>query len=321
MTHKFPQCAEDVFIQIDELLNHRKECPFLRRLLAAVMRNRGILFLIRLIRRYQIHDVAQQGAALAYYLLFSLFPILILVSSLIGQLEPDLTDLPKTLAPILPEGVLIVVNAYLSYVSEHVSLSMLYFSAVFSVWFPMRATACLMRAVRRAYDLGTPKSRIRHTFKVLFYTILLLVSLLLTLLLMTLGRRFMTALGGILSLPGQLTRLWGVLRLLVLGLIVFAALAALYATAQDKRCPLRSILPGAAVSTLAWIVISSGYAFYAENISNYSAIYGALGAIVVLLIWLYLTSLTLIVGAEINHALQKNAPDRLIRPCQGRPGK
>lgn len=275
----------------------------MRQLIAAVRNKRGIQLIIRLIRRYNVHDIAQQGAALAYYLLFSLFPILILVSSLIGQLELDLSGVLDTLAPILPEGVLALTNAYLGYVSEHVSVSMLCFSAVFSVWFPMRATGCLMRAVRRAYGLGAPKSRVRYAFKVLFYTVLLLVSLVLTLLLMTLGSRFMGALGRVFNLPEGFAGLWGVLRFAALGAVVFAALSALYATAQDTRRPLRSIIPGAALSTLAWIVLSFGYSFYAENISDYSAIYGALGAVVVLLIWLYLTALTLIVGAEVNDIL------------------
>ena len=275
----------------------------MRHWITAVKQKYSVQFILCLLRRYNIHDVAQQGAALAYYLLFSLFPTLILVSSLVSQLELDLSGLLNTIAPILPEGVLALTTAYLGYVSEHASVSMLCFSAVFSVWFPMRATGCLMRAVRRAYDLGIPKNRIRDTFKILFFTVLLLFSLMLTLFLMTLGARFISALENLFALPVYLSSVWGPLRFAVLGSVVFIALSALYAAAHSVRCPLRAILPGAAISTFAWIVISFGYSFYVENISNYSAIYGALGAVVVLLIWLYLTSLTLIMGAEINDIL------------------
>lgn len=271
--------------------------------IAAAMRYRGIRTVIQLVRRYSAHDLAQQGAALAYYLLFSLFPILILVSSLIGQLELDISGILETVSAFLPGDVLALTESYLDYAAEQVNVSMLWFSAVFSVWFPMRATRCLVRSVRRAYGLGQPKSRLMYTFKILFFTVLLLMCLVLTLLLMALGGRVMEALGRAFSLPESFAHLWDVLRFAALGAVVFLSLCALYAAAQDSRCRLRAILPGAALSTLAWIVLSFGYSFYAENISNYSVIYGALGAVVVILIWLYLTALTLIMGAELNQTL------------------
>lgn len=289
----------------------------MQKIISAAMDRREIKLALRLIRQCNMHDAAQQGAALAYYLLFSLFPILILVSNLIGQLKLDLAPVMDTLAPILPEGIVALTDAYLGYVSEHAGVSMLCFSAVFSIWFPMRATGCLMRAVRRAYDLGLPKSRFRAAFKVLFFTVLLLVSLLLTLLLMTAGSRFVRALGQVFHLPGWLAGLWGILRFAVLGAVSFAALSVLYATAQDQRRPLRMILPGSAAATLAWMVLSFGYSFYVENISNYSAVYGALGAVMVLLIWLYLTALTLIAGAELNHILSEGPARRDDRFYQG----
>lgn len=287
------------------------------KIITTAMERREIQFILRLIRRCSAHDAAQQGAALAYYLLFSLFPILILVSNLIGQLKLDLFAALDPIAPILPEGVMALTDAYLGYVSEHVSVSMLCFSAVFSIWFPMRATGCLMRSVRRAYDLGMPKSRVRAAFKVLFFTVLLLVSLMLTLLLMTVGNRFMNAAGRLFSLPVWFVGMWDILRFAALGTVSFAALSVLYALAQDTRRPLRVILPGSAAATLAWIILSFGYSFYVENISNYSAIYGALGAVMVLLIWLYLSAVTLIAGAELNHILSNRSARRDDRFYQG----
>ena len=266
----------------------------MRKWIQSLVRLPGIRTLAALIGRYVAHDVAQQGAALAYYLLFTLFPLLIFISSLIGQLHLDPDMITETLAPILPSDVLALTQEYLYYVAEHTDVSTLWFSAVFSIWFPMRATFCLMRAVRLAYGLGEPQKPLLHAFKVLFFTVALLLCLILTLILMTLGGRVMAAL---------LPRFWRVFRFAVLGVIVFSALSALYAAAQDKPRRLRAIAPGAALATLAWIVFSFGYSVYAENFSNYSAVYGTLSAIIVLMIWLYLTALTLILGAEVNDAL------------------
>ncbi len=275
----------------------------MRKWIVSLTRRPGVRTLIVLVERYFDHNVSQQGAALAYYLLFTLFPLLVFVSSLVGQLRLDITLITDTLSPILPSDVLALTEDYLRYVSEHTSVSTLWFSAIFSVWFPMRAAFCLMHAVRRAYGLGDPKNPLGHAFKVLFLTVLLLFCLILTFLLITLGDRLMGALGNLLSLPENFARVWSMLRFAALGMISFGALSVLYAAAQDKPRRKRAIIPGAALATLAWILLSFGYSVYTENFSNYSAIYGALSTIIVLMIWLYLTALTLILGAELNYTL------------------
>ena len=276
----------------------------MRKLISYLARRRFLRLLIQLARRYASHDISHQGAALAYYLLFASFPLLIFISSLIAQLHLDFTLIVNTLAPILPAHILILAEDYLHYVSNHLSVSIIWFSAIFSVWFPMRATFCLLHAVRRAHDLPAPKNHLRYTFKVLFFTVLLLFCLILTLLLITLSERLIGALG----LTGSFGRLWSVLRFAALGAVVFVALSALYAAAQDKPRHKRAILPGAALATLSWITLSFCYSVYAENFSNYSTVYGALSTIVVLMIWLYLTALTLILGAELNHTILSDSP-------------
>lgn len=251
-------------------------------------------------RRYTQHDVSHQSAALAYFLLFSLFPILILVSICIQNLDVDLSGLLSTLSHILPESVLILIEYYIDYASEHIGRSLLYFSLFFSIWFPMRATDCLIHAVRRAYALSAPKHPLLYRCKTLLYTALLLISLALTGLFATLSRNVVAILSVLLGLPERFAQLWGLLRFLILGLIIFAALSALYAIAQDTRTPLSAILPGALVSTLAWIALSAVYSFYTEYISNYDLVYGTLSTVAIVLIWLYLTAVILIMGAELN---------------------
>ena len=160
-----------------------------------------------------------------------------------------------------------------------------------------------MRGVRRAYRLSPPENRLRDLLRVGCYTVLLLFSIALTLLLATLGRGAVSAFADCFALPGSFAEIWAAARFLLLGLIVFAAMGVLYAAAQGRRRGQRTILPGAGLSTLSWIILSALYSFYVEYISNYDLIYGALGTVIVLLIWLYLTALTLILGAEVNDTL------------------
>ena len=272
----------------------------------------SLRFLARhLWQRYTHHDVSHQAAALAYFLLFSLFPILILASQLIGTL--DLSGLLSTLRSILPERVLLLVEHYLFYAAEHTGYSLLWFSVVFSVWFPMRATDCLIHAVRRAHALAEPQHPVTYRIKVLLYTVLLLLSIGLTALVTVISRSAMASLAILLGLPNGFAHLWILARFVVVGIVVLGALSVLYAAAQDQRPSLSAILPGAACSALAWIILSAVYSFYTEFFANYDLVYGTLSTVAVVLIWLYLSAIALIMGAELNAVLawdfrRKNRP-------------
>ena len=92
-----------------------------------------------MVLRYYTHDVARDSAALTYYLLFAIFPLLIFISTLLGLLELDVAYITSVLEPLLPADVVDVVRSYLEYVSANQSRQLLWFSLIFSIWFPMRA--------------------------------------------------------------------------------------------------------------------------------------------------------------------------------------
>ena len=266
-------------------------------------KNRFLRGIYLMVQRYLRHDVGIHSAALAFYLLFTIFPFLIFISALLGLLQLDVSEVVRALQPLLPAEVLDVAEAYLEYASRTSSAAMLWFGLVFSIYFPMRAADCLMRAVRRAYHLPRPKNQLIYRFKVLLYTVFLLVTIALTLALATVSQRMLAFAGRYITLPAGFIDLWDFLRFPALGVVVFGAVGLLYAMAQDTRQPGRNIVPGVVVSLVAWIALSAGYSFYVENFANYSLIYGTLGTMVVLMIWLYLTATVLIMGAEINDAL------------------
>ena len=101
-----------------------------------------------MLRRYYTHDVARDSAALTYYLLFAIFPLLIFISTLLGLLDLDIAYITSVLEPLLPVDVVDVIQSYLEYVSANQSRQLLWFSLIFSIWFPMRATGCLMHSLR-----------------------------------------------------------------------------------------------------------------------------------------------------------------------------
>lgn len=260
-------------------------------------------FLTKTLERYFLHGVAQEAASLAYYLLFMIFPLLIFLSSLLGLLDLDISGISKSLNALLPGGVVDVVESYLSYVSQTSSRKMLWFGLIFTIYFPMRAADCLMMSVRKAYHLPRPKNQVLYTIKVLLYTVFLLVTVALSLTLATVGRAVLEFAGRFVVVPEAFIELWTDLRFLILGGVMFAAVGLLYAAAQDSRQPARNIVPGALAALVGWLVVSAAFSFYVENFANYTVIYGTLGTVIVLMMWLNLTALVLIMGAEINGVL------------------
>ena len=108
--------------------------------------------------------------------------------------------------------------------------------------------------------------------------------------------------------------MWNSLRFVILALLLFATLGILYAMSQDRRQPALYIVPGTLCALVAWMLLSMGFSFYVENFANYSVIYGTLGAVIVLLIWLFLSAATLIMGAEVNGMIQEWHQNRRQQP-------
>ena len=254
----------------------------------------------QMIRRYYLHDVARDSAALTYYLLFAIFPLLIFVSTLLGILELDVDSIVTGLRQIVPGDVAEVVRGYLEYVSGNASRQLMWFSLVFSIWFPMRATGCLLHSLRKAFGKGQPKNILLDQLKIFLFAIWLMVSIGLTLLMITVGRRALYFVSGIITVPDGFINLWSKLRFVAVALLMFVLVTVLYMLALGRRCPLREVAPGVAVSLAAWMLLSLAFSYYVENLAHYTQLYGSIATIVVVLLWLYMSGTVLILGGELN---------------------
>ena len=272
--------------------------------------NRLLRGIYLLIQRYLRHNVGMQGAALAFYLLFMIFPLLIFISALLGLLHLDVEAILGAVGEFLPREIVSFIRVYLTYVGAHPSLKLLFFGLFFSLYFPMRATNALMRSVRIAYHLGPPRGALTQLVKTLLYTAVLIATVALTLTLMTVGDRLLFYAVENFGLPRFWASLWARLRFPAAAVAGYFALFFLYALSQDGRQPWRNIWPGTMAALGAWLVLNWLYATYVENFADYSLLYGSIGTAIALLIWLYMTAVTLIMGAEFNATLISLRKDR-----------
>ncbi len=256
-----------------------------------------------MVLRYYSHDVARDSAALTYYLLFAIFPLLIFISTLLGLLELDIAYITAVLEPLLPEDVVGVVRSYLEYVSANQSRQLLWFSLIFSVWFPMRASGCLMHSLRKAFGRSAPESILRSQLRILLFTVWLIVVIAITLVLVVVGRSVLEFAGRFITVTETFIAVWSYLRFVLLALVMTVTLAVLYMLSQGQRQPLREILPGVGSSLAAWMVLSMAFSYYVEHLGQYSVLYGSIATVIVVLLWLYMSAQILILGAEFSAAL------------------
>lgn len=256
-----------------------------------------------MLRRYLNHNVAIQSAALAFYLLFTIFPLLIFLNALLGLMHMDFTRILESAVRVFPKSAVEFAKTYLNYVGQRPSMQLLLFGLFFSIYFPMRATNTLMRAVRTAYHLGPPRTAVLHMLKTLLYTLLLIISLAAMLTLLTVGDLALEYGMAHLNLSERAAGWWSRLRFPLVMLLMYFALYVLYAMAQDTRQPQKNLCPGALFSLLCWILVSLLYSVYIERVAAYSILYGSIGTVIILMIWLYLTGTVLIMGAELNGTL------------------
>ena len=130
--------------------------------------------------------------------------------------------------------------------------------------------------------------------------------------LMTVGDRILSYAVVHFRLPFFVAEAWTKLRFPVVAVLCYFALFLLYALAQDVRQPWRNIWPGTLAALAAWMGLSWLYAFYVENVANYSLVYGSIGTVIALLIWLNMSAIVLIMGAEFNGTIISLRMDQTV---------
>ncbi|MBQ8733558.1 MAG: YihY/virulence factor BrkB family protein [Anaerotignum sp.] len=256
-------------------------------------------------------EVGRRSAGLTYYLVFAIFPFIISIISILGILKLPMISLEGDLAAFLPADVITLLNITLVHMTAYSNGAILTFGLAFALWFPFRAVKNMTTEVADIY--GEEKQKVKgHLARVFFLYILILVFIPTVFILLIIGEGvldFIFQYLPVLPLTEEIILLWDKLRFLPMALGLILLTSAVYALSPAKRPGWRYVLPGALLSTAAWMCYSLFFAHYVNNMGNYSVIYGSIGAIIVFLIWLNWSLTALLTGAVFNQALREAKKD------------
>ncbi len=271
----------------------------------------GIIgFVKKLITEIKKDNATGLAAEQAYYYMLSLFPMLILLLSIIPYLSIDTNDAISVLESVMPGETADIFKENVVQFINNPNGGLLTIGILGTIWSASNGMNAFMRAMNEAYNVKETRSFIKVRGLSILLTIGLIVTLVMALILPVFGG---VILKGLVSwgLPASFGAFLSVLRWIIGITITIAVLSMLYRLAPNKKFPLAHVWPGAVAATLLWQLTSLGFSFYVSNFGNYSATYGSLGGVIVLMLWLFLTGLILVVGGEINAIYHR---DRTIPP-------
>jgi membrane protein len=254
-------------------------------------------------------DCLGRAAQLAYYFLFALFPFLLFLTTLLGYLPvPNLIDnIMLLLSRALPREALVLIQDNVHTLVTQPKGGLLSFGIIAALWTSSSAITAITAGLNRAY--GVEESR--PWWKVRIVALLLILGsslfVIAATVLLIFGPQLGTWLASSVGLGDVFTVVWNVARWIIIPLCLIVALAVLYYFAPDVEQQWRWITPGSICAVIGWILASLGFAYYVNNFGSYNTTYGSIGAVIVLLTWLYVTGFFILVGGELNSELEHAA--------------
>ncbi len=250
------------------------------------------------------------GAALTYYAVLALFPAAIALISLlgvIGQGQKSVDQVIKVLQPLVSPSTISTIQPSLEHIAaSHAAGLGLVLGVVGALWSASGYVGAFGRAMNTVYEIdeGRPFWKLRPVMLLVTLVAILLVALVLVMLIVS--GPLAASIGSVLGLSSQAVTVWNIAKWPVIVLFVVLIVAILYyATPNVKQPRFRWLSVGAFVAIVIWIVASVGFAFYVATFGSYDKTYGSLAGAVVGLLWLWLTNVALLFGAELDSELER----------------
>jgi membrane protein len=251
-------------------------------------------------------DCLGLAAQLAYYFFLALFPAVLFVLALASffPLTNFIDDVVRVLRPIAPADVLGFLEEQLTRISNADSGGILTLGILGAVWSSSAAVMAIVGSLNRAYDIeeGRPWWKVRLT--AIGLTVALTVLILISFTLVVAGPTFAERLAASFGLGAVFEWTWKILQWPFAFVLVCSAVGLVYYFAPDAEQDWVWITPGAVLGTLLWVIASLLFKFYVANFADYNATYGALGAMVVLLTWFYISAFVVLAGAQLDAEME-----------------
>lgn len=254
----------------------------------------------QLLFHYRQDDLAAMSAQISYYLILAFFPFLFFLINLIS-----FTPLPNRLLianfnALLPRDTALLVKTMLEETVQAKSETLLVLGMIGSLWAASRGMSAIIRGLNHSYGVKESRNFLKLNLIALLSTIGLMLMIVFSFFLIVLGRVIGSTVFGYLGAKSLFYSIWGVLRYGITFALLLLTFYLIYRYLPNRKMNGGHILAGAVFATFGWVGASLLFSFYVNNFGSYATIYGSLGGLFALIIWLYLSTLIFLLGGVIN---------------------
>ena len=238
---------------------------------------------------------------MSYYYVFSISPILILMNVVISKLNISTESVERLLETLMPEKYSSIISDYLESISGTTTGLITATAVMLTVYSVSRVVRVLRKRIRllygNAFDIRTAASDWILSF---LFSFLLLLAIIISLFIMVLGKELVGFLADKLGFSDFFVNLWLILRFAIIAALIFFVLLAIYYVLPGVKQRPSDCIVGTVSGMASWVLFTAAFSFYVDNMKDYSVVYGSLGAIIVLLLWLFFSNTVILGGALIN---------------------
>lgn len=272
------------------------------------MKNKRFINIVKVLyKRFISDEITALGAQVTYYLILSFFPFLIFIVSVISYTNIVSTDSLVLISSLLPASVYKLIEDLIRYVLATRNSALISIGMIATVWSGSVGILAFMYGMNKAFK----KKETRPFWKIrllsILFTFVFALIILFSILLLVFGEILGKQLFLIVGISKSLDIVWDLLRYFIALASFFLVFMLFYIYIPNCNLRVRDVIPGTLLATLGWLALSLGFSFYVNRFGSFSKIYGSIGAVIALLIWLYWSSIIVFVGSELNAILaEKN---------------
>ena len=266
----------------------------------------------RVWKEIQEDEVFGRAAELSYYFLLALFPFLIFLTSILGLVLGPGTGARQTLfeylARVMPPSAYQLISNTMTEVSAASSGGKISFGLLAALWAASNGMSAITTSLNAAYDLKESRPWWKERLTAIGLTIALSIFIISALLLVVAGGWIAEWLASTYGLGPTFPFAWKIIQWpVVLACMIFAFALIYYFAPDFHEQSWQWLTPGSATGVVLWLLVSIAFRVYLQFFDSYSATYGSLGAVIILMLWLYFTGLAVLIGGEINSEIEHAA--------------
>ena len=259
-------------------------------------------------------DVFGRAAQLSYYFLLALFPLLLFLMTLFGYFAETGSELRlsllRYLGQVMPASATTLVQTTIDEVSKSAGGGKLSFGILAALWAASNGMGAISETLNIAYNVEESRPWWRVRLVTIGLTVTLAILIITALVLVLYGERIAEAISGLYAFGNAFTLTWKIVQWpIVLGFVLLTFNLIYYFAPDLKDQDWKWVTPGAAIAVLLWLLVSFAFRAYLHFFNSYSATYGSLGALIILMLWFYLTGAAILIGGEINSEIENAAAE------------